>query len=107
MSREDDFGPERPFNAIQWLGVAFIVLAILFLLIGAADRVELIGSRYKDSMLGPASVLVISGAILINPRRWLSTNAQGAKGRRLIAIALLGALLIFGAVLAILIFKGA
>jgi hypothetical protein len=50
---------------------------------------------------------VISGAILINPRRWLSTNAQGAKGRRLIAIALLGALLIFGAVLAILIFKGA
>jgi hypothetical protein len=98
--------PARPFTALQWLGTVFIVLGILFLLIQAADWFGLIGSRFKDS-LGSASVLILSGTVLLNSRKWPPVDQRTTNRGRLILLALMAAMLIFGAVLVILIFKGA
>lgn len=112
--RQSDFDPNaawgqpgkplRPYNWVQWTGVAFVVLGAIGYLAWAADRFGWIDLGLKE--LTPFVSLPLVGVALINSRREPGTPLdpeQRARHRRFVyaALALGIVFAILGAALAI------
>ena len=95
--------PMRPFNWVQWTGVAFIVVGL------AIDAVYFAGAlgwiRPVLASPGIAIALILPGIVLINSRRYPPTDPvdieQRDRNRHMLAIAVLAVTIILGAAVAI------
>lgn len=100
-----DTGPPlRPFNWVQWTGVAMGIVGALVMIATVAIR---LGSHpaTKDDWIPLASALVIFGSVLINSRRQPGGLTPETKRKRMVIIAV--GLMVFGAALiTILVLKG-
>ena len=81
--------PMRPFNWLQWIGVALIVLGIGADLLFLAASAHLVPLNIKSPMLGTSPLVV--GIVLINSRRQQVTDPApelAADRRKWMAIVL-------------------
>ena len=98
--------PMRPYNWVQWIGVALIVASVATLLAYFAGRAGWIAPLVKEVQLSTA--LAIVGSILVNSRREPGTQAgeeQLRRNRKVLLITILVCAVIIGAA-AIIEFKG-
>jgi len=72
--------PLRPYNWVQWTGVALIVASIASLLAYFAGRAGWIAPLIKEVQVSTA--LAIIGSVLVNSRREPGTQAGEAQLRR-------------------------
>jgi hypothetical protein len=93
--------PLRPFNWVQWFGVGFESLAILWLLLHAAQQFGWLVLTWEVEVQ-PATLFALLGMPLINSRRETDTPIEDEEQRRLDRKWLLGAAAFTGFVLAIL-----
>ena len=94
--------PMRPYNWVQWTGVALIVASIATLLLYFAGRADWIAPLVKE--VQPSTALAIFGSILINSRREPGTQVgeeQLRRNRKVLIITILVCSLIIGAAVAI------
>ena len=99
--------PLRPYNWVQWIGVALIVAGIVALLAYFAGEAGWIPPLVKQVQLSTA--LAIVGSLLVNSRREPGTpvdEEQRRRNRKVLLITILGCAVIFGAAL-IIDFQGA
>jgi hypothetical protein len=90
--------PMRPYNWVQWLGVALIVASIAALLVYFAGRAGWIAPLIKEVQLSTA--LAIVGSILVNSRREPGTQVgqeQLRRNRKVLLITILVCVVVFGA----------
>ena len=93
--------PLRPFNWVQWTGVAFEVLGLGLFLAHLAAQIGWITPFFGTS-LGFAAMII--GMLLINSRREPGTQVgreQLAKNRRVLLITVLVCAVILGAAIVI------
>ena len=93
--------PMRPYNAVQWVGVAIVVLGIvLFLAMIAGDLGVASFHRFRDA---PAVIPILVGNLLIYSRRHPATDPAPelapARKRWFTIIVLVCAIVIGGAAL--------
>ena len=97
-AHEQAGAPLRPFNWVQWSGVALGTAGVVISTLHLAGRAGWLPSWIDDS--SPWSlILIILGVILINSRRQPSTLAgseQLEKNRRLLLVTVLVILAILG-----------
>ena len=94
--------PMRPFNWVQWCGVALIGAAILFDLVSMAHLLGLIETSAPKVTFAIAPLII--GIALINSRREPGNvvgSEQLAKNPRVLLIAILACAAILGAALVI------
>ena len=88
--------PMRPFNWVQWCGVAFVVAGIVALLLYFVGRAGWIAPLIKEVQLSTA--LSIIGVLLVNSRREPGNQVGSEQLRRnrkvlLITVAAVAAIL--------------
>jgi hypothetical protein len=93
--------PLRPFNGVQWLGVAFETLAILWLLLHAAQQFGWLVLTWEVEVQ-PATLFALLGMPFINSRREADTPIEDEEQRRLNRKWLLWTAALTGLVAAIL-----
>ena len=94
--------PLRPYNWVQWIGVALIVAGIVALLAYFAGEAGWIPPLVKQVQLSTA--LAIVGSLLVNSRREPGTpvdEEQRRRNRKVLLITILVCAVIFGAALVI------
>ena len=95
--------PMRPFNWVQWLGVAFVAVATVAYFYAAGAAFGWVPKlRFQPMMAGLPLLLI--GLALVNSRREPGTmvdSEQLAKNRRVLAITILVCAAILGAALVI------
>ena len=98
-----DYGrPMRPFNWVQWTGVAMGVAGIALYGVYFAGRVGWMAELLKTPMVG--FPLLIVGASLVNSRREILDDPApelAAARKRWLLITILICLVVFGAAIAI------
>ena len=90
--------PLRPFNWVQWTGVALEVIGLGLFLVHLAGKIGWI-----DPLVGSGVALVpmIVGAILVNSRRMpaeLVSPEQQERNKRTLVITIIAGVVIFAAV---------
>lgn len=72
--------PLRPYNKVQWLGVAFAVLGLIAFLGYCAEKLGLV----PHWLASPAPIIMLGGvgSMLINTRRQPIPEAEQAEYRR-------------------------
>ena len=97
--------PIRPFNWVQWIGVALIVAGVVALFAYFFGRAGLIPPLVKQVQVSTA--LAIIGSVLVNSRRHPGSGDVRTTSRRTL-IAITVALVAFAiALAAVLYFQGA
>ena len=94
--------PMRPYNKVQWIGVALIVASIAALLAYFAGRAGWIAPLVKEVQISTA--LAIIGSVLVNSRREPGTpvgEEQRRRNRKVLLITILVCSVIIGAAVAI------
>ena len=94
--------PMRPFNWVQWTGVAFIVVGLAIDLIYVAGRLGWIPSSIFGS--GIAIALILPGIAMINSRRYPGDPApelQRTRNQRMLLITVAVIAAVLGAAAAI------
>ena len=79
--------PMRPYNWVQWTGIAIGGLGVLLTTVHLAGKIGLFPRWLDDSP--PAFLLLLLGLVLVNSRREPSTlagSAQLEKNRKLLLI---------------------
>ena len=100
--------PLRPYNWVQWTGVAFAMLGIAGYLVYAADRLGWLSLGWRNP--GPLVALPLIGVSLINSRReevYDPAPELAAARKRWLLIILAVCFVVFGAAIAISSFTGA
>ena len=101
-----DYGPPaRPFNWVQWTGVAFALVGIAIDLFYLAGQAGITRKLLDSPSIGVA--LPLLGVALINSRRQPGALAPQLKRQRLIALTVAAVAVVIGAIVAILVSKGA
>jgi hypothetical protein len=101
-----DYGPPlRPYNWVQWTGVAFFFLGLAAFLAYFAGRLGLIPKLLDSPVLTTSSMLV--GVALINSRRELASPSPGTRRRRMLIVTVALAVSALTVILVYLDFKGA
>jgi hypothetical protein len=97
--------PMRPFNWVQWTGVAMGVVGLIGM--GAMLAIRLFSnSATKDDWIPFSSALLIFGSVLVNSRCQPGGPRSETKRKRMVIIAV--GLMVFGATLiTIFVLKGA
>ena len=98
----------RPFNRVQWSGVAFAVAGLAVILTNVAGRLGWIAPLLDSSL--PALLLYLVGIVLINSRREPAndvTPQQHAANRRLLIVTVGLCAIILGAATIVTLFTGA
>ena len=101
--------PLRPFNWLQWTGVAFEVAGVILFLVKLAEKSGWI-PQWVDLPLISAVMLMIIGMSLINSRREPAndvTPQQHAANRRLLIVTVGLCAIILGAATIVTLFTGA
>lgn len=98
--------PLRPFNRVQWAGVAFGAAGLVFFLAHLAGRIG--GIEIKVGSTAALACMVI-GTLLIHsrrepPRLWTSEDRARSRGKLVLALILAAALVGLGTSIA---FQGA
>lgn len=93
--------PLRPFNWVQWLGVGSETLAILWLLLHAAQKFGWLTLTWEVEVQ-PATLFALLGMPMINSRREADTPIEDEEQRRLNRKWLLWTAALTGLVAAIL-----
>ena len=107
LSKGEYGRPLRPFNAWQWVGVAFVGVGLITFFAVVASQLGWISPQFKDSFPAATSLCVI-GSLFINSRREQLDPEENARRRRQVIIATIVALAACAVGLAaILYFKGA
>ena len=101
----DNPAPLRPFTAVQWIGLAILVLGALALLVYILGRTGMIPKVIDDPI--PLASLMPLGAVLMNARRQTAPcNPEVLRRRRIIIVILALVIAVAAAVLAFLLAKG-
>jgi hypothetical protein len=102
----DNRPPMRPFTGTQWIGLGLLLLGGMAIVIYLLGRIGAIPKIVDDEI--PFVSVMPLGAVLMDPRRRSGVCDPEALRRRRIAIVVLAlAAAVLGAVLAILLAKGA
>ena len=99
---EQQGAPLRPFNWVQWVGVAFAVAGIAVDLLYFAGRFGWVRPRIDSP--SPALTLILPAILLINSRRGPATQVgseQLERNRRVLLITVAILVALFGAILVI------
>jgi hypothetical protein len=100
-----DFGPPlRPYNWVQWAGVAFVLVGVTFDLAYLGGRMGLFRKLLDSPSLGVSLPLI--GTALVNSRRQPGQPSAETRRRRMLIIAVAFAFCIL-ALGAAIYFKGA
>jgi hypothetical protein len=98
--------PLRPFTAVQWIGLAFLVIGALAIAVSILGRMRVIPSIFDDDI--PFVSVMPLGAVLMNARRRTAPcDPEVLKRRRIIVVILALVVFVAAAVLAFLLAKGA
>jgi hypothetical protein len=96
--------PLRPFNALQWLGVAFMAAGALALVAYVLGRLGVVPGKVDDVL--PGIMLLFCGSMLVHSRRQGGALTPATKRQRIIILAAALAICVLVAALVIY-FKGA
>ena len=91
-------GPMRPFNWVQWTGVAIGVVGLVLTVLQVAGQLGWVRQWWDGSP--PVFVLLLLGVVLVNSRREPATNVdseQLRKNRKVLLITIIGCAIIFAA----------
>lgn len=101
----DNRPPLRPFTAVQWTGLAFLVFGALAIAVSILGRMRVIPRILDDAV--PFVSLMPIGAALMNSRRRTAACDTGALKRRRNAVMILAlAVAVGAAAIAFLIARG-
>lgn len=94
--------PLRPYNWVQWIGVAFIVIGALYAIVYLLGQAGLVALHLKS--VQPFATFPLVGMLLVNSRREAGTpmgTAELARSRRILLITVGIGLAILAAVLVV------
>ena len=100
-----DYGPPlRPFNWVQWSGVACLAIAIAIILAYFAGRLGIVPELFDS--ITPATAFALLSIPLTNSRRQPGGFTSESKRKRMVVLAV-GLMVFAAAIITILVVKGA